>query len=99
MPQGWLGKLKISRIISGGNIISGWCHQRDLLYVRRLAEAYLVPQKQHDTLQLLEETGVNTIMIDMDQLGIIQEYKKKRGGAIQTIVSRGLPSSSWQEAP
>jgi hypothetical protein len=33
VPKGRIGKVEISRLIAGGNIISGWCHQRDLLYV------------------------------------------------------------------
>ena len=95
MPCGKIGRLTLSRIISGGNIISGWCHQRDLLYVRRLAEAYLTPAKQYDTLQLLEESGVNAIMIDMDQLPIIQAYKRQRGGKIQTLVSVRQDWGDW----
>src|SRR5512134_214848 len=50
LPVGKIGKLTISRLISGGNLLSGWCHQRDLLYVRRLAEAYLTRPRQFDTL-------------------------------------------------
>ncbi len=41
MPMGKIGKTSISRVISGGNLISGWCHQRDLLFVGNLAKAYL----------------------------------------------------------
>ena len=95
MPCGRIGRLTLSRIISGGNILSGWCHQRDLLYVRRLAEAYLTPAKQHATLQLLEESGVNAIMIDLDQLPIIQAYKRQRGGKIQTLVSVRQDWGDW----
>ena len=94
MPCGQLGKLKLSRLISGGNIISGWCHARDLLYVRRLAEGYLTEQKQFDTLQLLEEKGVNSIMIDLDQMPIIQNYHRHRGGKIRMVVS---VRESWGE--
>jgi len=27
LPTGKLGKLSFSRLISGGNLLSGWCHQ------------------------------------------------------------------------
>ncbi len=86
MPMGTVGKLRISRIIAGGNIISGWCHQRDLLYVSALAGRYLTEEKQFDTLELIEEHGINTCSPDPSQLEIINTYKDQRGGRIQTIV-------------
>jgi hypothetical protein len=33
MPMGRIGKLTVSRLVSGGNLISGWAHSRDLHYV------------------------------------------------------------------
>jgi hypothetical protein len=86
IPVGRLGKLKISRIIAGGNIISGWCHQRDLIYVSALAGKYLTEEKQFDTLELCEEQGINTCSPDPSQMPIINKYKRRRGGRIQTIV-------------
>ena len=32
-PTGKIGKVKISRIICGGNLINGFAHARDLIYV------------------------------------------------------------------
>src|SRR5512133_2603785 len=32
LPIGKIGNLKLSRLISGGNLISGWAHSRDLHY-------------------------------------------------------------------
>jgi hypothetical protein len=86
VPAGKIGKWTISRLISGGNLLSGWCHQRDLLYVRNLAGAYLTEQKQFDTLQMLEELGVNAIVLDPNQQHILKKYKQVRGGKMQTIV-------------
>ncbi len=95
LPTGRIGKYTFSRLISGGNLLSGWCHQRDLLFVRNLAAAYLTPQKQHDTLQMLEELGVNSIIIDMIQLEILNRYKKERGGKMQAIVSVREDWGNW----
>ena len=95
LPTGQLDKLKISRLISGGNLLSGWCHQRDLLFVAQLAQAYLTEKKQFDTLQILEESGVNTIMIDMDQLPIVNKYNRQRGGKTQTIVAVREDWGDW----
>jgi len=95
LPCGFLGSLKISRLISGGNIISGWCHSRDLQFVRPLAQAYLTEKKQFDTLQLLEERGVNAIAIDMIQMGIVEKYRRERGGRIQTLVGIRQDWGAW----
>jgi hypothetical protein len=95
LPTGKIGKLTISRLISGGNLLSGWCHQRDLLFVRNLAGAYLTEQKQHDTLQMLEELGVNSIVIDMMQQDILNKYRKERGGKMQSIVAVREDWGDW----
>lgn len=95
MPTGQIGKLTISRLISGGNLLSGWCHQRDLLFVRNLAEAYLTEKKQFDTLQMLEEHGVNSITLDMMQIGILRQYKQQRGGKMQMIASVRQDWGDW----
>jgi hypothetical protein len=95
LPIGRIGKASLSRLISGGNLLSGWCHQRDLLFVRNLATAYLSEQKQHDTLQMLEELGVNSIVIDMMQQDILSKYRKERGGKMQAIVSVREDWGDW----
>ncbi len=33
LPRGRIGNVKISRIICGGNLIGGFAHSRDLVYV------------------------------------------------------------------
>jgi hypothetical protein len=85
MPMGKLGDLKISRIIGGGNIISGWCHSRDLMYVSRLAGEYLTEKKKFDTMEEMERRGINTISPDPPQLEFINKYKRERGGNLQLI--------------
>ena len=40
LPRGKIGNLNISRIICGGNLIGGWAHSRDLIYVSSLVVAY-----------------------------------------------------------
>lgn len=87
LPMGNIRGLNLSRLISGGNLLSGWCHQRDLLFVRNLAAAYLTEPKQFNTLQMLEELGVNCMVIDMAQLDIVNKYKQQRGGKLHTIAA------------
>jgi hypothetical protein len=95
LPSGKLGRLTLSRLISGGNILSGWCHQRDLLFVSALAKAYLTQERQFSTVQAMEEAGVNGIAIDMVQLDLLNQYKQQRGGKIQTIVAVRQGWGNW----
>ncbi len=87
MPMGRIGKLKISRLISGGNLISGWAHARDLIYVHQLMRYYNTDEKVMDTLEVLEEHGVNTIIADPSErpYRIFPKYWNERGGKIQWI--------------
>ena len=83
MPTGKIGNVTISRLIIGGNQISGWSHSRDLTYLRELFKAYATEAKIMDTLQLAEENGVNAIITSSS--GYLSKYWKERGGQIQWI--------------
>jgi hypothetical protein len=87
LPTGKIGKLVLSRLISGGNLISGWAHSRDLKYVPSLMRAYNTEERVMDTLQLLEANGVNAIIADPAKkcMDIFGRYWKERGGKIQWI--------------
>ena len=87
MPKGKIGELSISRLTIGGNLIGGWAHARDLLYTSALFQAYNTEEKIFETLELAEQRGINSIMIDWRQLDLINKYKKERGGKIQAITS------------
>jgi len=63
MPVGKIGKLSISRVISGSNLISPNMHARDLLYLNALASHYNTEQKVLETLQKCEENGVHAIVL------------------------------------
>ena len=96
-PIGKIGKNTFSRLIAGGNLLSGWCHQRDLLFVRKLAEAYLTEEKQFNTLQMLEERGVNAILIDQMQIDTVKKYHKQRGGKMQIIAAIRQGWGDWSK--
>lgn len=98
MPTGKIRNLTLSRLISGGNLISGWAHSRDLQYVPSLMRAYNTTAKVLDTLELLERNGVNAIIADprknvMDVLG---RYWKERGGKIQWIAEGHPDVDDWK---
>jgi uncharacterized membrane protein YphA (DoxX/SURF4 family) len=85
LPMGKVGKYQISRIILGGNLIGGWAHARDLLYVSSLFKAYNSEKKVFETLMLAEKAGVNTINISNGQLPLINRYKQIFGSSLQTV--------------
>jgi hypothetical protein len=80
VPRGKLGKLEISRVFLGGNLIGGWAHARDLLYVSKLLKAYHTDEKVLDTMQLGEEHGFNCINTHPNATPLIKRYRKERKG-------------------
>lgn len=80
LPTGKIGDLEISRIILGGNLIGGWAHARDLMYVSKLLKAYHTDEKVLETLQIAEEHGVNCINTHPNAGKLIHRYHKERGG-------------------
>jgi len=85
-PTGKIGNVTISRLICGGNLISGFAHSRDLIYVSRFLKQYFTDEKVHETLALCESLGINTaiLRLDGDTRRILTNYWK-RGGKIQWI--------------
>jgi hypothetical protein len=98
LPTGRIGKLTVSRLISGGNLISGWAHSRDLHYVPSLMRAYNTDEKVIDTLQLLEEHGVNAIIADPRKkpMDVFARYWKERGGKMQWIAEGHPDTADWR---
>ena len=83
MPYGRLGKVKISRLLLGGNLISGSMHCRDLKYVGPLFRAYVNEEKLMETLQLAEQHGINTVFETGAEF--VRKYNKEHGGHMQFI--------------
>ncbi len=91
LPKGKIGKHEISRLIAGGNLIGGWAHSRDLIYVPELFRAYNTEQKVYETLMLTEQAGINTINIGFPSNPLLAKYKKLTGSKIQ-IISQVAPN-------
>jgi len=85
LPKGKIGKHEISRLIAGGNLIGGWSHSRDLIYVSTLFKAYNTEQKVYETLILAEQAGINTINIGFPSNPLLAKYKKITGSKIKVI--------------
>jgi uncharacterized membrane protein YphA (DoxX/SURF4 family) len=89
LPKGKIGKHEISRIIAGGNLIGGWAHSRDLIYVSTLFKAYNTEKKVYETLMLAEQAGINTINIGFPSNPLLAKYKKMTGSKIKVISQVG----------
>jgi len=87
MPMGQIGDVKISRLFTGGNLISSFAHSRDLIYVSSLLRNYFTAEKVMETLEICEEMGINTAILRLDDhcKRIIDRYWNERGGKIQWI--------------
>jgi hypothetical protein len=86
LPCGKIGKVSISRLLIGGNLIGGWAHSRDLMYTSKLFQSYNTEAKIFETLELAQACGVNTIQLDPACWGAVTKYNQHRGTKIQTMV-------------
>ncbi len=93
LPTGKIGDLELSRLIMGGNLIGGFAHSRDLMYVSPLLKHYFTPEKVLETLALAEQHGINCVNTNPEGAHLIQRYWKERGGKIKWMV-QGSPSST-----
>ena len=98
-PQGRLGKLLVSRLICGGNLISGFAHSRDLIYVSALLKHYFTDEKVFETLALCEAHGINTAILRVDEhtLRILNRYRRERGGRIQWIAQVKITATDFSD--
>ena len=99
LPTGKLGDHEISRLIMGGNLIGGWAHSRDLVYVSSLFKAYNTEKKIYETLILGEDAGINTINIGFPTNALMAKYKRNTGSRIKVIsqVAPNIEKSDYFE--
>ncbi|MGQ9621250.1 MAG: DoxX family protein, partial [Bacteroidales bacterium] len=83
-------EFELSRIIAGGNLIGGWAHARDLIYVSKLVKTYHTDEKVMQTLALAEKCGVNSLLTN-PQLGrIFRKYKHEFRSKMKLISDCGI---------
>ncbi len=94
LPMGKIGNVKISRMFPGGNLISGFAHSRDLIYVSSLLRQYFTDEKVMETFEICEECGINTAILRLDEhcIRIMNKYWNNRGGKLQWIAQVKMPS-------
>lgn len=88
LPRGKIGKLEVSRMLLGGNLLTHYTHSRDLAYVYTLTRHYNTKEKLLETLAIAEANGINTLSVHTAEgiVDILREHREKRGGKIQWII-------------
>ena len=100
MPMGVIGKVRMSRLLCGGNLISGYAHSRDLMYVSPLLNHYFTDEKILETWAISEQHGINTMILNPSTRARAALYQKHRarGGRIQYLAQLG-PSKDDLKTP
>ncbi len=93
LGRGKIGKLEVSRLILGGNLLTHFTHSRDLKYVYNLAAHYNTDEKILETLAVAEAHGINTVSMHNPPhpISLLRRYRKERGGKIQWIICPTAP--------
>ncbi|MBN1395098.1 MAG: hypothetical protein JW959_08750 [Pirellulales bacterium] len=86
LEQGKIRGVSISRLVLGGNLIGGWAHARDLMYVSKLFKSYNTEAKIFETLEISLACGINTIQIAPAAWDPVLKFNRNRSEKIQTIV-------------
>ena len=82
LPKGKIGKLEVSRLILGGNLLTHYTHSRDLRYVYGLAAHYNTDEKIMETLALAESEHEHRRAQSAHPISVLRRYRKERGGKI-----------------
>ncbi|MEI7732814.1 MAG: hypothetical protein WCO56_24795 [Verrucomicrobiota bacterium] len=88
MPKGRIGKLELSRLMLGTNIITGHMHSRGLFYLKEFSAHYHTDEKILETFALSEQHGINTFMTHHEAkiVRLFTEHRR-RGSKMRWIVA------------
>ncbi len=85
LPKAKIKDLELSRVIMGGNLMNGFAHARDLIYVSNLVKAYHTDWRVFETFRLGEACGINAIITNTILAPQIVEYWEEHGGTIKFV--------------
>jgi hypothetical protein len=87
LPTGKIGKLDITRLILGGNLLTQYNHNRDLRYILKLVKSYNTDSKVRETIELAEASGINTLSVNITPAvcKTLRDHRRN-GGKIQWIL-------------
>jgi len=86
MAKATLKGLDFSKMVIGSNLINGWAHARDLIYVYDLIKEYHTRDKIIATFKMAEACGVNTFVGNATNLGLVNDYWEKNDGELRFVV-------------
>ncbi|MBA7636615.1 hypothetical protein ES703_44236 [subsurface metagenome] len=89
IPHAKIAGEDFSRVILGGNLIGGWAHARDLIYVSKLVKAYFHDEKVFATFSIAEKCGINAFLTNPVLCRVINEYWRRDIGKIKFISDCG----------
>jgi uncharacterized membrane protein YphA (DoxX/SURF4 family) len=105
LPYGKIRDTSFSKLILGGNLLNGYAHSRDLIYVSHLITAYHTKERIFQTLMMAEKCGINTLLTDPIIAQLVNEYWDKKYGKIQfasdcvglvyTDTVKAKPAQEW----
>jgi hypothetical protein len=89
LQRGKFGNYEVSRLIIGGDPVSGIAHAGELVYQADFMKQYFSTPKILETLTLAEQNGINTLLMRADDriISHYQMFKKERGGTLQWIAT------------
>ena len=103
LPIGKFGNGQLSSLICGGNLINGYAHSRNLIYVSSLLKHYFTDEKIFETLRISEENGINTLIANVkggqgyeNTIRVLNKYWKM-GGKIQWLAQADSTVDNPQE--
>ena len=89
IPHAQIRGVDFSRVILGGNLIGGWAHARDLIYVSKLVKSYHSDEKVFETMLLAEKCGINALLTNPMLCRVINEYWRRNIGKMKFISDCG----------
>jgi len=90
VPHAMIAGQEFSRVILGGNMIGGWAHARDLIYVSKLVKSYFNDDKVYETFAIAEKCGINTFLTNPVLSRVINKYWRRDLGKIKFISDCGF---------
>ena len=85
MSKGKFFGTSMSHMTLGGNLIGGWAHSRDLIYVSTLVKAYHTREKVFATFQAAEQCGMDTYIGNQAHLEMMRDYWDQTDGKMQYL--------------
>ena len=93
LQMGKIGNVRISRLICGGNLISGVAHSRDLIYVSSLLRNYYTDEKIIETIRSQEVTSMFASPALLKRVGEFGKQKGIKLPSLRRVISAGAPVS------